>query len=62
MSKRVQRHLHEDEEVYRIARPSWFKYHKQLKWSFLLFPLIDAALKKYSTHLVITDSRVLIRH
>ena len=62
MSKKIKRHLHEGEEIHYIEQPSWFKYHKQLKWSFLLLPLIDAALKKYTTHLVITNDRVLLRH
>jgi len=62
MTKKIKRHLHEGEEIHYIEQPSWFKYHKQLKWSFLLLPLVDAALKKYSTHLVITNSRVLLRH
>ena len=61
MSKRIKRHLHSDEEIQYIERPSWLKYHRQLVFSPLVIPLIDAALKKYNTHLVITNDRVLLR-
>ena len=62
MDRKIKKHLHDGEEIQYVERPSWLKYHRQLMFSPLIIPLIHAAVKKYTTHLVITNDRVLLRH
>jgi len=62
MKRKIQKHLHDNEEILHIEIPSWMKYHKEIVMSPLILPLIHAILRKYSTHLVITNDRVLTRH
>tara|TARA_Y100000034_G_C6906391_1_gene420788 strand:+ start:2661 stop:3047 length:387 start_codon:yes stop_codon:yes gene_type:complete len=61
MKWKIDRHLHDGEKAEYIGIPSWFKYRHKLMLSPLVIPLFLAGLKKYSTHLVITDNRVLTR-
>lgn len=61
MSKKVKKHLHDEEEVLLTELPSWFKYKHDLMLFFFVWPLIHAALKKFTTHLVVTNKRVIIR-
>jgi len=62
MKRKIQKHLHKGEEILHIEIPSWMKYHKEIVLSPLILPLIHAVLRKYSTHLVITNDRVIARH
>ncbi len=62
MRKKIRKHLHDGEELLHVEIPSWMKYHKEIALSPLVFPLIHAVLRKYSTHLVITNDRVIARH
>ena len=59
--KRVDRHIHEEEEIKCVEVPSWFKYWHTLMFSPLIVPFFMAAARKYSTHLVVTNNRVLLR-
>ena len=61
MKGKIQKHLHENEKLLHVEVPSWMKYHKEIMLSPLIIPLIHAVLRKYSTHLVITNNRVLAR-
>ena len=62
MRNKINRHLHKDEKLMYVEVPSWMKFHRELVFSPLIFPLIHAFLKKISTHLVITNDRVIARH
>ncbi len=62
MKKKIDRHLHEGEKILCVERPSWIRYWHHIMFSPLVFPLVIAGLKKYSTHFIVTDKRVLTRH
>lgn len=62
MKGQIKKHLHDGEEITCISVPSWFKYWHSVIFFPLIFPLLWAGLHKYSTHLVITPQRVLVRY
>ena len=61
MKKKINKHLHEEEDILFISMPSWWKYWHSILLSPLVIPLVFAIAKKYSTHFVVTNKRVLIR-
>jgi len=61
MKKKINRHIHSKEKIICIEVPSWLKYWYYLLLSPLILPIVVAGLKKYSTHFVVTNKRVLIR-
>ena len=57
--KKIGRHLHDDEEILCIGKPSWAKYRFNLLFFPLILPPILAVLRKYSTYLIVTNKRIL---
>lgn len=62
MQKRITQHLHHDENVLCVEVPSWLKYTHYLIFAPLILPIIIAGMKKYTTHLVVTNKRVMMRY